>query len=86
MNLRELERKANHKGEIAVEIVELPERIKGCVMLNKGKYTIVINKLIGQDEQTKAYRHELEHIAFDDFNKKMAVSEIENLRHIQECY
>ena len=80
-NVKELKIEAERHGKITVEVLDLPRRIKGCVMLNEDEYTILINKSISDAEQLETYRHELEHIINQDFKSKWNVGELETVRH-----
>lgn len=44
-------------------------------------YTIVINENLCDDVQFSTFRHEIAHIANDDFNSAFTADEIERMRH-----
>lgn len=61
--------------------VNLPCSVRGFVVNNCGFYTIVLNSRLSMEENRKTYKHELEHIINDDFNKFDAIDIIEKIRH-----
>ena len=55
----------------------LPMRVKGYTVYMDDVYTVVINSNLCQDERTKAYKHEIEHIKRGDFCSHKTADQIE---------
>lgn len=54
---------------IDVDIIgyPMPRKIKGFVNKDNGKYIIVVNNQISQEQQIKALEHEINHLVNDHF-------------------
>lgn len=61
-------------------IVDMPLSVKGNVAYDPADdfYTIYINARLPYNQQLFTYRHEIEHIAKEDFHSHKTVEEIEN--------
>lgn len=66
-------------GEIYMRLSEkLPETIRAFTMLDRnGDYNVYVNAKIGMEMQTKALKHELEHIKQGDMYSIISVTELE---------
>lgn len=54
--------------EYIVRLIELPYKVNGLTVCDEnGFYNIYINSRLSLELQNKAYKHELSHIAEDDF-------------------
>ncbi len=53
---------------INIKLIPMEYSVKGVSCCNEdGSYTIIINSKISYEQQLEAYRHELRHIAHDDY-------------------
>lgn len=48
-----------------------------------GSFTIVLNARMDHETLMRAYRHELMHLIYDDFDSDLSADEIEKERHKQ---
>lgn len=63
-------------------LLDMPTSIKAFVKSNHdGSYTIIINARLSDEEQKKAYLHELRHIENGDFERKCSADLIEFYAH-----
>lgn len=62
----------------------LPEKINAFTMYHSGDdyYTIILNSRMSHACLQKAFKHELNHIKNNDFDRYKNVSELEMLAHI----
>lgn len=62
--------KRGTKYMVNVRLLQLPVTIRGFVKENEdGTYTIVLNSRLSYEQNLKTYKHELSHIANNDFQK-----------------
>ena len=55
-------------SEFSVRLMDLPHAVKGFVALDEdGFANIYINSRLSREEQRKTVRHEINHLAKDDF-------------------
>ena len=69
-----------------VMYADLPGTVKGMLVRKLDEeecYTIVINSKLNAEQRLEAYRHELQHLMENDFDKAdVSVDEIEQARHL----
>lgn len=78
--------KSDRRVRISVFIEELPQSIHGMVSpmdINNESYIIVLNTADNEEEQRKAFLHEMSHIWNRDFESREDVSQIEARTHRQ---
>ena len=50
--------------------LQLPPRVKAVSTKNEdGSHTIIVNSILNHEQQLMGYKHELQHIKDDDFDK-----------------
>lgn len=65
-----------------VILADMPTRIRSYVVrCNGDTYTIVLNSKLSYEQNVVSYKHELQHIANNDFNKTNNVNFIEIHAH-----
>ena len=52
-----------------VRCIKMPQQVKGFTMPGADGYNIYINERLDRAERIRAYRHELEHINNQDYEK-----------------
>ena len=58
------------KEDVNVIVKDLPHEIKGHVNRNRdGSHTIVVNARLNYEQQVEVYKHEVDHIIKEDFDK-----------------
>ena len=68
-------------GEYIVRMVNLPGDIGGAVRLSEdGFANIYINDQLSPSARRKAFRHEVRHIANNDFYNESAIRDVEQCR------
>lgn len=68
-------------NDVTTRIINLPTTIRAYTKQTAdGSYTVFVNARLSRDMQIKAYRHEVEHISGQDFEKE-DVQEIEGNAH-----
>lgn len=68
--------------EIYIHYLDFKNSIPAVSTQNDdGSYSIFLNTRLSSDQQTKAYMHELTHIARQDFDSKASVNRIECYVH-----
>ncbi|XOQ44262.1 MAG: Toxin-antitoxin system, toxin component [Clostridium sp.] len=66
--------------DYVIRYINLPCTVKGVtVMDEEGFFNVYINARLSYESQQKAIRHELTHIARDDFFRISKLEEIENM-------
>lgn len=66
--------------EYIVRLMDLPLSIKGIVALDESGFpNIYINSRLSLDEQRKAVKHELKHIARNDFYNNADIKSVEGM-------
>ena len=64
--------------QYTVRIISLPYKVPGLVAMDEeGHYNIYLNACLNREGQKEALRHELEHIAGDDFYNSRSILDIE---------
>ena len=67
-----------------VIFADLPLDVKGMVVKTFDEeecFTIVINSRLNNEQQRDAYKHELKHVEYRDFDAAIGVNQIEMTRH-----
>lgn len=62
-------------------LMDLPPKIKGFVSKVDDEVIIVLNSRLSHEANQETYKHELEHIANNDFTNHCEVNVIECIRH-----
>lgn len=63
---------------VIVRIIDLPHTVRGMTVLDaEGDYNVYLNARLSGDQQTIAFRHEVEHIRRGDFYRKDSVADKE---------
>lgn len=56
---------------VNVRFLQLPCRVKAFTTKNEDdSYTIILNSRLNYEQQLKSYKHELDHIQNNDFDKE----------------
>lgn len=64
--------------EFAIRLIDLPCTVKAVVALDEdGFNNIYVNSKLSQEEQCKALKHELNHIARNDFYNDLDIRTVE---------
>lgn len=62
-------------------LMDLPPKIKGFVSRVDDEETIVLNSRLSREANQETFKHELEHIAGNDFYRNCDVNITECIRH-----
>ena len=66
-------------------LINMPHSIKAYTVANNDMtYTIVINARLNHESMLAAYKHEIDHILNNDFDKKCSANLIEFYAHKQK--
>ena len=65
-------------GDFCVRFAPFPGDIRALVTIGEDNYySIYVNSNLPFEEQKKAVKHELRHIARNDFNNSLSIHEVE---------
>ena len=76
--------RTNNEKACVLFLDEIPESVRGFAvsgLKNGYEYTIVLNNTFPEDTLHRALKHEIEHIAYRDFESLLTANEIEAIRH-----
>ncbi|MBE7037475.1 MAG: hypothetical protein E7404_01075 [Ruminococcaceae bacterium] len=65
-------------NNVIIRFISLPHTIRGVTVTNPDlTYNVYINSNLAPDIQKKAYKHEMQHIGYDDFENFDNIAKIE---------
>lgn len=70
--------------KLSIKTATLPETVHGVLhQTGNNAFTIYLNDILSDDEQTAAFLHEALHLYHDDTNSKEQADAIESHRHAE---